>query len=182
MNKLALLISFLFAWSLATAKEQQIRLVHPKGSNLKLIEIKRDAELFAKFKGQSWISGTFVAKWPEGSDNQTSKNIEYFLVPDSASISKLPYFELKDPPYFLRYRVKTIELQNGENALRITVSKKQADNLLEHKTNKVKTTGGFLIEAYVVGVECDAPWARANLVKFKKPDKLASNLKEPEGC
>lgn len=182
MNKFVLLLSFLLACSLASAEQQKMRLIHPKGSNLKLIEIKRDTDLFAKFKGQSWISGTFVAKWPEGSEIETPNNIEYLLVPDSASISNLPYFVLKDPPYFLRYRVKTIELQNGENALRMTVSEKQANNLLEHKTNKIKASGSFLIEAYIVGVECDAPWARANFVKFKKPDKLASNLKEPEGC
>jgi hypothetical protein len=182
VNKFILCLILLIASSLASASGESMHIVHPKGTQLKLVELKTNPDTLAKFTGQVWITGTFIGRWPAGETNNAYKTPDYFLVPDTTSIAKLPYFVLKESPYLNSYRVKIIDLQNGEVALHMVVSEEDASRLLQRKVNKVKAIGKFLIEAYVVGVECDAPWAHANLVRFEKPDKLAAFLKVPEGC
>lgn len=176
-------ILFACAAATATAGDERMRLVHPRGTDLKLAQLQRENDLFAKFNGQVLVTGTFVGRWPAGASAQAYKTPDYVLVPDSASVARLPYFVLKEPPYFNSYRVRTIDLENGEVALRMAVGEVKAKQLLERKVNTVRVTGAFLIEAYVVGVECDAPWARAILVKVELPDQLAAAHRTiPDGC
>jgi hypothetical protein len=183
MNKFVFLFALFVASSLASAEENHMRLIKPKGTELKLLELKRDTDLFAKFNGKTWISGTFVAEWPEKVDGEDEIfNPQYLIIPDATSIAKLPYFRFKDATYLNNYPIKTIDLENGETALNLTANKRDATRFLEHEINKIEVTGKFLIESYIVGVECDSPWARANLVKFKKPNNPSSNLKAPDGC
>ena len=165
------------------AGDERMRLVHPKGTHLTLMELKREQDLYAKFSGQVWVTGTFVGRWPDGAKNSNYESPDYILVPDKIAIAKLPYFFLREPPYFNRYRVESIEIINGEVALRRAVGNADARRLLQRKVDSVSATGEFLIEGYIVGVECDAPWARAKLVQAKLPDQVAlAKGQVPDGC
>jgi hypothetical protein len=84
---------FLLACALANAEGQATRLVQPKGtaSDLRLAELKSKNDLFAKFRGQTWLSGTFVVRWPAGPSATADKTAEYMLAPDPVSVSKLPH-------------------------------------------------------------------------------------------
>jgi len=185
MKNLLALLLLIFATTAVPAEDQRMHLVQPKGtrSGLKLMQLQRQNDLFAKFDGQVWVSGTFVARWPDGATNMAYKSPDYLLVPDAAAITKLPYFVLKEAPYFNSYRVRVIDLLNGEDALRIVVSSEDAKRILERKVNSIRATGRFLIKTYVVGVECDASWAKAVLIKADLPEQVAlARHKVPEGC
>ena len=167
----------------ANAAGERMRLVQPKDTELTLLKLVRGEDLSASYSGRLWISGTFVGRWPLGATDLREKEPEYLLVPAQESIDRLPYFVLKEPPYFNRYKVRAISLVNGREALRRAVTEAEARRLLERRVNHVRSTGSFLIEAYVVGVECDAPWARAVLVRSELPEQLASAHRAvPEGC
>jgi hypothetical protein len=174
---LTLLLSF------SAMAEEKLRLVQPKAANLTLAKLERTGDTYAKFNGQMWVSGTLVARWIAGTDNMNYKFPDYVLVPDTASVGKLPHFILKDPPYFLRYKVRAIDIQNGPAALRMAVGEEKVQRLINRKVSELKVTGSFLLEGYIVGVECDAPWARAAVVQTDLPEQIASaHLKVPEGC
>lgn len=119
-NVLAIFLLFLAA-APGHADDNRMRLVQPKAtaSDLRLAELKKKGDLFAKFYGKVWLSGTFVVRWPAGATATAYKTPDYLLVPDRTSITKLPYFVLNDPPYKNSYKITTIELQNGEEALHI---------------------------------------------------------------
>lgn len=167
------------------AEGEVTRLIQPKAtaSDLKLTELKNKDDLLAKFSGQTWVTGTFVVRWPAGAGATAYKTPDYVLVPDPAAISILPHFRIIDPPFKHSYKVKDIEIQNGAVALRLAFTEATAKKILERKANSIRVTGRFLIESYEVGVECDAPWARASLVKADLPDQLAVvHRKVEEGC
>lgn len=114
--------------------------------------------------------------------NMAYKEPDYLLVPDRGSIDQLPYFMLSEPPYFNQYKVRSIELLNGVEALRIAAGEERVRRLLQRRVNHVRVNGRFLIDQYVVGVECDAPWAKALLVKAELPEQVANYNAVPEGC
>lgn len=175
--------ALLFFTAGQAADDLRMRLVQPKQAQLVLLKLERKVDLFAKFSGQVWVSGTVIGRWPEGATNMNYNEPDYILVPDEASRVVLPYFVLRDPPYFNRYLVRTITLLNGREALRKAVGERQAQRLYERRVNHVRATGRFLIDQYVVGVECDAPWARGNLVEVVLPELVASkHLQAQEGC
>lgn len=159
-----------------------MHVVQPKGTALVLTKLVRTNDLFAKFSGQVWVSGTVIGRWSAGATNMADKEPDYLLVPDGGSIDQLPYFVLREPPYFNQYKVRSIELLNGAEALRIAAGEAQVRRLLERRVNHVRVNGRFLIEQYVVGVECDAPWAKALLVKAELPEQVAKYNAVPEGC
>jgi hypothetical protein len=179
MRKLIIGILLLITFSLVQAAESRLRLINPKGSNLKLIHLQTVDGNTAKFKGQVWVAGVFEVSWPDSGGNR--RYLSYHLIPDKASIAKLPYFDFKDSQYHNTYHVQDINLKNGEAALRLVVNKKRADRFLQHRINQVKVNGKFLINTYVAGVECDSYWANANLIAYEKPKKLAS-VKSLGGC
>lgn len=158
------------------------RLVQPKGSELKLIELKNRDELSASFSGQVWVTGTFYGRWPAGDGAVANTTPEYVLLPDSASKSALPHFVIKAPPQVSSYKVRSIEIENGEEALRLAVGDVEVQRLKDRKTNSVRATGRFQIHSFVVGVECDAPWASAKVSRVDIPGKIASHQKLSEGC
>lgn len=176
-----LLLSFV---STLCNAEDTVRLVQPKATtgNLQVTELKKD-ESSAKLKGQVWIGGTFIAQWPAGASAANSGPPEYILVPDKASMSKLPYFYLTSPTFKHAYKVTTIDLQNGEDALRLAFSSADVQHFLGRKVDSVRLTGRFFIADYEVGIECDAPWAHAILLNANLPNKIAQiHLKAPERC
>lgn len=182
MTKLAFLVPLMVSSGFACAAEERMRLVQPRGGNLTLVQLERDNDLLAKFSGQTWISGTFVGRWPGGTKS-VEKRPEYALIPDKQSRAKLPYFVLKEPGYVHQYRVEAIDVQNGEAALRMVVSEEKANRLVNRKVSVVRATGQFLVESFSVGVECDAPWARAVLLKVQLPSQVAViHQTIPERC
>ena len=108
---------------------------------------------------------------------------EYLLIPDTASAAKLPYFVLREPPYFNSYRVRTIEVQNGEAALRMALGAEGPDRLVRRKVNAMRANGAFLIKDYSVGLECDSAWAHDIVIKAQVPQRTAQAHRDiPEGC
>ncbi|MDP3701619.1 MAG: hypothetical protein Q8R72_12020 [Hylemonella sp.] len=165
-----------------SGEDQRMHLVQPKGPELALTKLVRTNDLFAEFSGQVWVAGTVVGRWPAGATNLNYKEPDYLLVPDQDAAAQLPYFVLREPPYFNQYKVRSIELINGAKALRIAAGEERTRRLLERRVNHVRVSGRFLIEQYVVGVECDAPWAKAILVKAELPEQAAASNAVPEGC
>ncbi len=46
-----------------------MRLIEPAGNQLVLHKLVRDPDLFAKYGGQAWVTGTVIARWPSGAMN-----------------------------------------------------------------------------------------------------------------
>jgi hypothetical protein len=176
-----LTLSFLLALP-AFGESPQV-LVQPKGSSLKLAKLERDTDLVAAFDGQISVTGALIARWIRAGGAGVQNIPEILLVPDPKSRNVLPYFKIKDPPHVLTYKVRIIEIQNGPEALRMAVGAEKAERLIKGTVKTLKVTGSFILEKYSVGVECDAPWARAVVAKANVPDpfKIAS-AKIPEGC
>jgi hypothetical protein len=181
--RLLVCLLLLLAPGLAFAKDARMRLVQPRGSTLTILQVSRDADVRARFAGRTWITGTVVGRWPLGAADPGYETPDYILVPDAPGIRRLPYWLLREPPYLNRYRITGIELTNGEQALRLAVGATEANRLRERKVDQVRATGTFLIEALEIGVECDAPWAKARLVQAKVPVRVAARHGEVvEGC
>jgi hypothetical protein len=182
MRTILAIALFLFARVALPAEDQRMHLVQPKGVALVLTKLVRANDLFAEFSGKVWVTGTVIGRWSTVAMNTTDKEPDYLLVPDQGSVDQLPYFVLHEPPYFNRYKVRSIELLNGAEALRIAAGEEQVRRLLERRVIQVRMNGRFLIDQYVVGVECDAPWAKALLVKADSSQQVAKYNAVPEGC
>jgi len=85
-------------------------------------------------------------------------------------------------PHFSHYQVRTIELVNGREALEMAMGGAAVD-LLRQRTGNLELSGTFVIDGYSVGVECDAPWAKAKVVSARMPDNaLAAQMRPEGGC
>lgn len=182
MVKHLALLFFITCSTLAIADSSNTQLMRPDNSSLTLVKLQA-GEATASFSGEISISGTFIGRWPAGKENINTNTPEFLLIPDTASIKTLPYFEIRNSGKLLRYPVNSITLTNGEMALRLAVNANIANQLLQRKIDEVKATGTFVIEDYEVGVECDAPWSTAKLVKATMPEQFAhKHLNAPETC
>ena len=182
MRVFLLLVLLLSASAMASAESGRMRLAQPEGLNLVLTKLDRGSDLRAEFAGQAWVSGTVVGRWPNGATDMNAKSPDVVFVPDPQSAARLPYFFLREPKHVLRYPVRSIELVNEIDALRIAAGDGRVRRLLERRVNHVRITGRFLIEGYVVGVECDAPWARAMLIGAEPNEQATGHHAAPEGC
>ncbi|HET9821641.1 MAG TPA: hypothetical protein VFQ16_07430 [Burkholderiaceae bacterium] len=168
---------------LAHAAGERLTLIQPKDSGLSLVKVNTKNDLFAEFIGQVRLSGTFMGVWPEGATNRNYKEPDFLFVPDRKSADQLPHFVLRAPPYFNSYRVRSVTVTNGLEALKDAAGNDRVLKLLQRRVNHVRVTGYFVIENFVVGVECDAPWARAKLLSAELPDQLAiAHAFAPSGC
>ncbi len=159
----------------SASAEHMIALVQPKTTSLMLTKIERKNDLFAEYKGQVQITGTLVAEWVGGKDNLNYQEPDYSLVPDLASARRLPHFS--------GYAVQFIELRNGLAGLELAAGKRKADQLMKRQITLVKVTGSFVVQEYVVGVECDAAWAKASLVSAHVPERESAAAVQPiERC
>ncbi len=160
-----------------------MQLVQPKGNGLKLERLKTKEEPAARFTGQAWITGRFLAWWPAGASNASDETPEYLLIADAKGAAKLPHFTLRYKNQRLQYLVEIIDLTNGEAAMRLIFGEAKARQLLDPRVDSVDATGTFLIEDYEVGVECDAAWAHAMFVKAEIPRNLFAGRGEvPQRC
>jgi hypothetical protein len=182
MKRLLVLLAAFVTSVACLADGATTKLIQPTGSELKLVELKTKDDLFAKFSGKVWVTGTFYGRWPAGAAALAHETPEYVVLPDRASKAALPHFVIKSPPYENSYKVRSIEIENEEDALRLAVGNAAAQRLLDRKTDSVRATGRFQIESLVVGVECDAPWAKAKVVRVDLPEKVAAHQKLSEGC
>ena len=183
MQTAAVLVALFSASLLAHAAGERLTLVQPKNSGLSLVKVNKENDLFAKFSGQVRVGGTFMGVWPEGATNRNYKVPDYLFVPDMESSAQLPHFVLREPPYFNSYRVTSVTVTNGLEALKEAAGADHVVRLLQRRINHVRVTGYFIIEDFVVGVECDAPWARAKLLKAELPEQVAiKHAFAPAGC
>lgn len=164
------------------ADTESMHLIQPKASTLKIVAVQRENDTSARFSGRVWVHGTFVARWWPGADRKDDVP-DFLLIPDRASIELLPYFLMRESEFTNRYRVRQIEIENGTEALNIAAGRTRARELLDHRRDRVEIVASFLISGYSVGVECDAPWAKARVEKAEIPAKVATlPLQIPEGC
>jgi hypothetical protein len=176
----ALVIAMLISPPGLAGKERH-PLVQPRGTELVLRKVQRVNDLYAEFTGTVEVTGTMMGWWPGGATNTNYKEPEYLLIPDNESKARLPHFLLNDPPYSHSYNIRDITVTNGPAALREAVGSDSLKRLLERRVNHIRVTGKFSLSKYVVGVECDAPWARATVVKSQLPEQLASLGYWPQG-
>jgi len=148
-----------------------------------LAKLVRQNDLSATFSGEARVSGTFMGIWPEGATNRNYKEPDYVFVPDKESSNRLPHFALREAPYAHDYKVRWITVTNGQAALKQAVGTERVTKLLQRRVNHVRVTGSFILGEFVVGVECDAPWARAKLLATELPDQVAvKHAFPPETC
>ena len=86
----------------------QPALVQPKKIGLAAEAIDNN-RFVASFTGSTWVKGTLVATWPDGTYEKTEANAEVTLVPIPAAAKEIPYFS--------GYPVTYIALDNGFQAL-----------------------------------------------------------------
>ncbi len=182
MKELLVFLAVVLAGTASHAGEAMRALVQPKTSELKLVELRKKDELFAKFSGSIWITGTLYGRWTAGAGALADKTPEYVVLPDKASKSVLPHFLIKDPPYVNRYKVRSIEIENGEDAIRLAMGNVAAQRLLDRKIDSIRATGRFQLQSFAMGVECDTTWAKAKIKRVEMPEKVATHLKLSEGC
>jgi hypothetical protein len=183
MRSAIVLVAFLGASLPADAAGERLTLIQPKNSGLVLVKVTRENDLFARFRGRIRVSGTFMGLWPEGATNRNYREPDFLFVPDRESSALLPHFVLREPPYFNTYRVRSVTVTNGLDALNEAAGTERVAKLLQRRVNHVRVTGHFVLEEFVVGVECDAPWARAKLLKAELPEQVAiKHAFAPAGC
>jgi hypothetical protein len=183
MRSAVVLVALFGASLLAHAAGERLTLVQPKSSGLTLVKVTTENDLFAKFSGQARVSGTFMGVWPEGATNRNYKEPDFLFLPNKETSALLPHFVLRQPPYFNSYRVRSITVTNGLGALNEAAGAEKVAKLLQRRVNHVRVTGHFVLEEFIVGVECDAPWARAKLLKAELPEQVAiKHAFAPTGC
>lgn len=135
-----------------------------------------DDPLFAEFKGQIKVTGKLEAQWVVDLETESNLVLDIRLQPDEKSINILPHIS--------GYPVNYIYLENEKEAVRLAMGKKMFINLEQQKIKILKAEGSFLIEHFMVGVECDTTKARAKLVNAHviKPLTLAGEKANQYGC
>jgi hypothetical protein len=157
-----------------SAAAYDIQLFVPPGSPLAVTTADYHAPI-AHFRGQVWISGTLIGEWGADEDEEGKEVLDYWLVPNESSLARLPYFGA--------YHVRTVDIPNGAEALRAAAGNAKLSLLVKRRTRRLEVTGTFLLRNYVVGVECDAPFASASIVKSHGPIELAAvRTSERGGC
>lgn len=183
MKQALALLSALILSLPSFAGGERLQLKEPAANGLTLRKLEREPDLQAKFSGKAEVAGTFMGYWPEGATNKNYKEPEYILIPNASSKAKLPHYALKEGKFKHSYVVRHIDVQNGPAALTKAAGAEQVQRLLERRVNHVRVVGTFAIEHYVVGVECDSPWARADVVdSFSAADVAGLSLWPQGGC
>lgn len=182
MKRFLFCCAFLWASFTAQSQEAASRLVQPTGTSLKLVDLRNTQELRAEFSGAVWIEGTLIVEWTDGSERAANPAPEYRIVPKATSKARLPYFVVNDPPYRNSYKVRSIEIENGDEALLLAIGREAAERFIEQKRSVVRVTGRFQLEAFSVGVECDAAWAKAKVLRVQLPKNGAKSQTTSEGC
>lgn len=167
---LTALTIFLLAFA-AVAGEPRIPLVQPKPSTLTVASVAATNQHHAEFSGQIWVTGTLYVEWLGGK----KPTAEYRLIPDAKSRKQLPHFS--------RYGVTWVGINNGPAALQMAVSPSAFQHVMDRQLKVFKVTGAWQLDGYAVGIECDAPYAYANVAAVDIPDqKVVASIDRPETC
>jgi hypothetical protein len=135
----------------------------PSKTNLKLAKLQK-RELIASFLGKAEVAGRLVAQWVPDIDQTEPTKQEFRMYIDESVAKTLPAFE--------GYPVRKIDIENGPEALRKAISQQAYGDFMRKKTLLVEVAAVFRIKSYVVGVECDAQWARAIVTDVTRPELL----------
>jgi hypothetical protein len=183
MRTALVLVALVGTHLLSSAAGERLPLVQPTDSGLVLAKLVRQRDLSATFSGESRVSGTFMGFWPGGATNRKHNEPDYLFIPDKQTSNRLPHFALREAPYAHDYKVRWVTVTNGQAALKQAAGSDRVAKLLQRRVNHVRITGFFVIGEFVVGVECDAPWARAKLFTAELPDQVAvKHAFPPETC
>jgi hypothetical protein len=158
----ALVALTLFLSGQAWAAES-LALQLPAKTNLKLAKLQK-REHIASFIGTAEIAGRLVAQWVPDIDQTEPNKQEFRIYVDDSAAKALPAFE--------GYPVRKIDIENGLEALRKAVTPQAYGDFVSKKALLVEATAVFRIKSYVVGVECDAQWARAVVIDVTRPELL----------
>ncbi len=143
----------------------------PRPSPLTLASLTTKNQHHAEFAGQVWVTGSLYVEWSDGREPTAG----YRLIPHAKSSKQLPHFA--------RYGVTWIGLKNGPAALRMAVSQDIYQHVIDRQIKLFKVTGDWKLDAYAVGIECDAPYAYATVVAAEIPDqRLVASIARPETC
>jgi hypothetical protein len=164
-HALASLVAVLLSLSGQSWAADTLPLSLPSQTSLKLAKLQK-REHIASFHGTAEIAGRLVAQWVPKVDETKPTQQEFRIYVDERVARTLPAFE--------GYPVQKIDIENGREALRKSVSPQAFADFVRKKTLIVETTAVFRIKSYVVGVECDAQWARAVVTDVIHPELLAS--------
>jgi hypothetical protein len=103
------------------------------------------SDLTATLKGYVVVTGKIEAVWEAGEDG-VPMFPSYLLIPDAEAAEKMP--TLGD------YRVKSIHIQNGAEALRLAVGADAARAFEERKSLRISARGTFRLVQVGMGIEC----------------------------
>jgi len=118
---------------------------HPGGyPTLKLQSISQK-NLMVKLKGYVVITGKIEAAWEAGDDG-TPMYPSYSLVPDPDAATKLPTVD--------DYRVTSIHIFNGAEALRMLAGRDVAKAFEQRQILRVTAVGTFKLTQVGMGPEC----------------------------
>jgi hypothetical protein len=137
----------------------------PSTTNLKLAKLQK-REHIASFLGTTEVTGRLVAQWVPDVDKTEPTKQEFRIYVHERAARALPAFE--------GYPVQKIDIENGLEALRKTVGQGAYRDFVQKKTLLVEASAVFRIRSYVVGVECDAQWARAFVTEVTRPELVAA--------
>jgi hypothetical protein len=150
------------------------RLIEPAKTGLHLVKIEDDG-LTAKFSGSTWVAGTVTAHWlGENDETATEDDLEVLLVPSDEAVKRLPHFA--------RYPLTEIYVINDKEAIERIFGAAAALRMSQRKIHSLRARGRFLIGDYEVGVECDAPWASARILRAEIPGRRLAGEDDDEGC
>ena len=118
---------------------------HPGAySTLRLLRISQK-DLLVELKGYVVITGKIEAVWEAGDDG-VPMYPSYSLVPDANAAAKLPTVD--------DYQVTSIQILNGEAALRMLVGPDVARTFEQRQALRVSAVGTFRLTHIGMGPEC----------------------------
>lgn len=157
-------------------------LVVPKTSGLTVTHVSPKYDDEASFKGQVWVSGLFLAQWPADIKALDPRDeIEVTIKLDKKDISRLPYYNW--PEWHRTYIPDTIDIVNRDEAVRLVFPKQLSTRLLNKQVQMAKVHARFLLTTYKTGIECDAPWAHAELISAEVTEVAQTSTEtDLSGC
>ena len=118
---------------------------HPGAySTLKLLRMSHE-DLTVELKGYVVITGKIEAVWEAGVDGVPSYPT-YSLFPNADAASRMPTLD--------DYRVTSIDIRNGADALRLVAGPDVARDFEKQKTLRVTAVGTFRLVQVGMGIAC----------------------------
>ena len=147
----------------SAANKTQPSLVVPKTSELTPSAVTSSPLMQASFSGQVWVTGLLTAQWPaEIKTLDPRDTIEVSIKLDEKERSHLPYYDW--PEWHKSYIPDSVDITNHDDAIKLVFPKDISAKLLNKKIQLAKVHARFLLADYQIRIECDWPWAQANLI------------------